>query len=82
MFGLPLISPTHRWYGFWTTIIVILDSTYTAFCVPILVGFQVSDVTWTWGAYVDLVCGASLRIAALILCKKHRMRAHPAAGGL
>ena len=40
--------------------IVLLDSTYTAFLVPFLVGFQVSDDSWTWGAYIELIGGARL----------------------
>ena len=60
IFGLPLISPVKPWYRLWSTVIVLLDSTYTAFLVPILVGFQVSDVSWTWGAYIDLIAGACL----------------------
>ena len=58
VFGLPLINPLNQIYRIWNTIIIILDSTYTAFLVPILVGFNVSDVTWTWGCIVDLACGA------------------------
>ena len=85
MFGLPLVSPVHRWYRGWTTIIVLLDSTYTAFLVPILVGFQISDVTWTWGAYVDLAAGAltsrvrSGRFQALLHQARHQLDASAAA---
>ena len=33
----------------WTQIVLLLDLTYTAFLVPILVGFEVSDVDWGYG---------------------------------
>ena len=67
MFGLPLISPLNEVYSAWNTIIILLDSTYTAFLVPILVGFNVSDVTWTWGCIIDLVCGVPLPRLAMTL---------------
>ena len=38
--------------------IVLLGSTHTAFLVPILVGFQVLNVSWIWGAYIALIAGA------------------------
>lgn len=57
MFGLPLLTPLARWYGWWSNFILLLDATYTAFIVPILVGFQVSDVNLSWGCYIDLFAG-------------------------
>ena len=44
VFGLPLGSPLTRLYKSWSTLILMLDLVYTAFLVPILVGFEVSDV--------------------------------------
>ncbi len=37
----------------WTQIILLLDLSYTAFLVPILVGFEVSDVDWGYGAALN-----------------------------
>lgn len=34
----------------WSNVVLALDLTYTAFLVPIIVGFQVSDVGWGYGA--------------------------------
>ena len=33
----------------WTQVVLGLDLTYTAFALPIIVGFQVSDVGWGYG---------------------------------
>ena len=35
----------------------MLDLVYTAFLVPILVGFEVSDVDFGWGCLVNLIAG-------------------------
>lgn len=43
----------------WTSWILLLDLIYTAFLVPILVGFQVPDIGWGWGCIINLVAGAS-----------------------
>lgn len=40
------------WVLLWTQLILGLDLTYTAFLVPILVGFEVSDVDWGWGTHL------------------------------
>lgn len=35
----------------------MLDLIYTAFLVPILVGFEISDVDFGWGCLVNLIAG-------------------------
>ncbi|KAK9804836.1 hypothetical protein WJX72_007920 [[Myrmecia] bisecta] len=57
IFWLPLINPRKRSYVLWTNIILLMDLTYTAFLVPILVGFEVSAVNFGWGCYIDLIAG-------------------------
>ncbi|KAK9807740.1 hypothetical protein WJX72_007807 [[Myrmecia] bisecta] len=57
IFWLPLINPRKRSYVLWTNIILLIDLTYTAFLVPILVGFEVSAVNFGWGCYIDLIAG-------------------------
>lgn len=39
IFGLPMMSPKSKFYLFWYILITILDITYTAFAVPIVVSF-------------------------------------------
>ena len=36
----------------------MLDLVYTAFLVPMLVGFELSDVDFGWGCLVNLIAGA------------------------
>ena len=43
----------------WTSWILLLDLVYTAFLVPILVGFQVPDIGWGWGCFVNLIAGVA-----------------------
>ncbi|GAB4813507.1 hypothetical protein N2152v2_000553 [Parachlorella kessleri] len=57
IFGLPLLSCCTRWYRLWSMWILILDLTYSAFLLPISVGFLVNDLEWTWACIVDLVAG-------------------------
>lgn len=49
----------------WTSWILLLDLVYTAFLVPILVGFQVPDIGWGWGCYVNLIAGVPCRLPLL-----------------
>ena len=56
--GLPLISPLARPYKVWASCILMLDLVYTAFLIPILVGFEVPDIGWGWGCNINLVAGA------------------------
>ena len=37
----------------------MLDLVYTAFLVPVLVGFELSDVDFGWGCLVNLIAGAA-----------------------
>ena len=55
--GLPLGSPLTRLYKAWSSIILLLDLVYTAFLVPVLVGFEISDVDFGWGCLVNLIAG-------------------------
>ncbi len=67
--GLPLISPLARPYKVWASCILMLDLVYTAFLIPILVGFEVPDVGWGWGCIINLVagvCSAAVVRAALL----------------
>ena len=58
IFGLPLLSPLHQVYSLWANWILLLDCTYTALLVPVLVGYKVSDVNFSWGCYIDLIAGS------------------------
>ena len=49
MFFLPLMSPWNPFVMAWTQVVLGLDLSYTAFLLPIIVGFQVSDVGWGYG---------------------------------
>ena len=51
------MRPQNKLYQYWCLGILVLDCTYTAFIVPIGVGFSVSDVTLTWAAVCDFVAG-------------------------
>ena len=57
IFGLPVVRPQNILYHYWCIMVLLLDCTYTAFVVPIGVGFSVSDVTFTWAAVCDFVAG-------------------------
>ena len=59
IFGLPLGSPLTRLYKAWSSVILMLDLIYTAFLVPVLVGFELSDVDFGWGCLVNLIAGAA-----------------------
>ena len=48
---LPLATPWDPYVLMWAQIILALDLTYTAFLVPILVGFEESDINWGWGEW-------------------------------
>lgn len=59
IFGLPLGSPLTTLYKAWSSLILMLDLIYTAFLVPVLVGFELSDVDFGWGCLVNLIAGAT-----------------------
>ena len=56
--GLPMINPKNRYYKIWAFLLITIDATYTAFIVPIGVGFRVSDTSWNWIAVIDFLAGA------------------------
>jgi hypothetical protein len=51
-------SPLTTAYKTWSSLILLLDLTYTAFLIPVLVGFEISDVDFGWGCLVNLIAGA------------------------
>ena len=51
------MRPQNKVYQYWCLMVLVLDCTYTAFIVPIGVGFSISDVTFTWAAVCDFVAG-------------------------
>lgn len=38
--GLPILSCRNRYYGLWVLFVLLLDLTYSAFLLPLSVGFQ------------------------------------------
>jgi hypothetical protein len=58
IFGLPLLSPLTRSFKIWSSLILLLDLSYTAFLIPILVGFEVPDIGWGYGCIINLSAGA------------------------
>lgn len=74
IFFLPLTTPWNTFIMIWTQVILLLDLTYTAFMLPILVGFEVSDVDWGYGETPPPLCrsflaskGASSILASALL---------------
>ena len=55
---LPIVSPHNKAYKLWATLMVAMDAVYTAFIVPIGVGFRLSDTNFSWGSITDFVAGA------------------------
>ena len=51
IFFLPLATPWDPYVLLWAQVILALDLTYTAFMVPLLVGFEESDIDWGWGEW-------------------------------
>ncbi|CAL8463823.1 g3357 [Coccomyxa elongata] len=66
LFGLPIISPFSAFARTWSGVILGLDLVYTAFLIPILVAFEVPDVGWTWGCFINLIAG-TLYFAELLI---------------
>ena len=58
--GMPMINPKNHYYKIWAFMLIAIDATYTAFLVPIGVGFRVSDTKWDWIAVIDFLAGAAL----------------------
>ena len=50
-----------------------MDATYTAFVVPIGVGFNTSSVQWDWVGYFDFIAGKTLlsMCALTVFGKRH-----------
>lgn len=55
--GLPIINPYTQAYAWWCAYLLFMDATYTAFVVPIGVGFNTSSVQWNWVGYWDFIAG-------------------------
>ena len=55
--GLPVINPYSKVYGWWCAFVLFTDATYTAFVVPIGVGFNTSSAQWNWVGYFDFYAG-------------------------
>lgn len=54
--GLPVIDPYHWLVNLWTRLVFVFDMSYTAFLVPVSVGFQTSE-RHSWNAIIDTVAG-------------------------
>ena len=54
---LPMINPRNKVYKVWAFMLIALDAIYTAFIVPVSVGFRVSDTQWNWVAVTDFTAG-------------------------
>ncbi len=75
IFFLPLLSPWNTYVMIWTQIVLGLDLTYTAFALPIIVGFQVSDVGWGYGK--PFACKEGIVFSVLtVLFQSHVSNAH------
>lgn len=55
--GLPVLNPYTAVYVWWCGYVLFTDATYTAFVVPLGVGFNTSDTQWNWSGYWDFVAG-------------------------
>ena len=56
-----MINPYTTLYGWWCAFVLFTDATYTAFVVPIGVGFNTSSVQWDWVGYFDFIAGEALQ---------------------
>ena len=55
-----MINPRNKVYKVWAFLLIALDAIYTAFIVPVSVGFRVSDTQWNWVAVTDFTAGTPL----------------------
>ena len=55
--GVPVGNPYSKLYCCWCAYILLLDASYTAFIVPIGVGFDTSYQQWNWTGYLDFIAG-------------------------
>ena len=62
--GVPVINPYDSIYSCWCFYVLLTDATYTAFIVPIGVGFDTSDVAWDWAGYCDFIAGQACQHTA------------------
>ena len=53
-----MFNPRNKVYKVWATMLIAMDAIYTAFIVPISVGFRASDTQWNWIAVTDFTAGA------------------------
>ena len=60
MCWLPMVNPRNKMYKVWAFMLIAVDAVYTAFIVPISVGFRVSDTQWNWVAVTDFTAGAPI----------------------
>ncbi|CAG9460821.1 unnamed protein product [Pedinophyceae sp. YPF-701] len=66
MLGLPMVSPSTDFVRYWTLLILVVDSVYSAFIVPITVAFDLNPASWSWASVCDFVAGV-IFIANLII---------------
>ncbi|KAL0037532.1 hypothetical protein WJX77_001322 [Trebouxia sp. C0004] len=64
--GLPVINPYTKLYGWWCAFVLFMDATYTAFVVPIGVGFNTSSVQWDWVGYFDFTAGVTFAFELIL----------------
>eukprot|EP00887_Chlorella_sp_A99_P000211 scaffold13.g211.t1 len=57
LLGFPIISCYSRGYAVWSLFILLLDLSYSAFWLPISIGFQVHNLDPSPAFFVDLVAG-------------------------
>ncbi|DBA74007.1 hypothetical protein WJX77_011223 [Trebouxia sp. C0004] len=60
--GMPVINPYDSIYSCWCFYVLLTDATYTAFIVPIGVGFDTSAMAWDWAGYCDFIAGCTFAI--------------------
>ena len=58
--GFPVVNPISKLYWFWCLYVLLMDASYTAFVVPIAVGFNASDQVWNWTGYFDFIAGDTM----------------------
>lgn len=66
--GLPVINPYDSVYSWWCAYVLLTDATYTAFIVPIGVGFDTSDEAWNWAGYCDTIAGPTDALSTFVAC--------------
>ena len=64
--GFPILNPYTSVYIWWCGYILFTDATYTAFVVPLGVGFNTSDTQWNWSGYWDFIAGDNSSAHAML----------------